>query len=141
MAETCLSRGVPAAHAPKLETSRRALIGGAGLAVVVAAVPAIASLPAHADVIAELDALDAITRALEANPRTTEDQWDAWQERQHTLYRRVEALPATRENVPVKVRAIRSIYLDEPAFHGADPAGSTDEALAQQIVRALAGEA
>lgn len=119
--------------------TRRSIMSAMAVAPIAISAPAAAVVaPANADLIAQLDAVDDMSRRLEADPAATEAQWAEWDKRQSRIYEKVAALPATAENVPAKLRALKSIYRDEVIFGDAED-GSTDVMLSRQIVRALAG--
>lgn len=126
--------------------SRRAILGAMAVAMPAATFAAVgnaverqderAGVDPNAAFIAELDAFDAWTLRLNSDKSATEDEWARWDVQMGKLYRRAEALPATRENVPAKMRAIRSICLEEP-LSDEDCDGDTTTKLAMHIVRAL----
>ena len=128
-------------------TTRRAVLGAFGAAVpasmFAAGCPAAgrpderSGIDPNAALVAELDAFDDWTRRLEANKLSTEQEWNDWHDQMHSLYRRVDALPPTRENVAVKVRAVRSIHLDEDMAVTDRADDDTVTRLAMHIVRAL----
>lgn len=119
--------------------TRRSIMSAMAIAPIAISAPAAAVVaPANADLIAQLDAVDDMSRRLEADPSATEAQWAEWDKRQSRIYEKVAALPSTAENVPAKLRALKSIYRDEVIFGDAED-GSTDVMLSRQIVRALAG--
>ncbi len=83
--------------------------GMAGVVAVGATLPVLASTSATASpYYAELDAIDAFTRALNAE-RHPESDWDRWEAWTNRVYREIEALPPTPENAKIKARAVWSI--------------------------------
>ena len=127
-------------------TSRRAILGALAIAMPAATVAAVghaverqderSGIDPNAGLIGELDSFDTWTRDLEASKTSTEEDWNRWRDQMEALYRRAEALAPTSENIPAKVRAVRSIVLDEP-LTDQDAGGDTVSKLAMHIVRAL----
>lgn len=130
-----------------LATSRHSIAGAMTVALPVAAFTAgghddeqrgalTTGSDANAAFEAELDAFDAWTLRLNGDESAAEEEWSRWHVQMDKLYRHAEALPPTRENVAAKMRAIRSICLEEP-LSDEDCEGDTTTKLAMHIVRAL----
>ena len=124
--------------------SRRAIFGGAGkiaIAGALATMPMVASATAGPSGLeAALDRHGAERASIIARSKAdtlSDAEGDAYYERGEVLYDRIEALPATSENVRIKVKAVRDIYDDKIEDFSSD-ADTTDHRLVRQILIALA---
>ena len=103
------------------------------LAVMQCSAPADAS---HAGLEAELARFSAVRAYLDGGG-ATDTEWAEWGDWQDRLYRRIEALPATAENVRIRALAIREMHHDSPELDDLFQNGTTDARLARQLIRSL----
>jgi hypothetical protein len=105
-----------------------------------AALPAIARVAtpvtAHAELFREANEVDRAGDAV----NQTDAAIDAWADMQDRFLARVEALPVSPENVPIRMRALRSLHpgADDIAEFGRQ-ADTTDVRLAFQILASMRG--
>lgn len=85
--------------------------------------------------LAELDAIDAFTRKLDAGDHP-QAEWDRWEEWTRRVYREIEALPCTPENARIKARAIWTITNGEVEDVVAE-SEATACRLARQVMTSL----
>lgn len=117
---------------------RRLLLTAALAAPVVAIAPAIASGTRASFYYAELDAIDALTARLEADPHT-DAEWDHWEQWTTRVWGEIEALPSTPENARIKARAVWSIINGD--LEALNEGQSTVCRMVRQMVTSSAGRA
>ena len=120
-----------------METSRRNLLGAiAGVPVAAAfgtiPLPAVAQ---HADLFAELDALDRETARI-ATSKHTDAEWDHWEAWTDRVWKQIEAMPPTPENTRLKARAVWSIVNGDVS--DINEGQSTCCRLVRQVITGLA---
>lgn len=122
--------------------SRRHLFGASAI-VVAASVPAVSATSAaldHSWFLIEAREVLRLTAAMNADPRD-DALGEEWDRRFEAFTNRIEALPLTPENAPIRALAIAVIHHDDPAleeFSDGDK-GPTDMRLARQMVLSLRG--
>jgi hypothetical protein len=105
------------------------------------ALGALAALPATAapDLATELQLLriaqDRLNQHTAANP-APDALWVEWEERHLSLMRRIEALPVTPANAPIKAKAVFDII--DGDLSALNEQNTTLERLLIQVIRALA---
>lgn len=88
----------------------------------------------HSEYFAELDAIDALGRELDAEHHS-ESVWDRWEERSIRVCSEIEALPATPGNAFIKSRAVWSIISSD--VDELNEGKSRCDRLVRQIVTSL----
>lgn len=112
---------------------RNLFAAGAAVAVIATPIAAQAVAPGHAWFIAEAREIIAMTALVNAG--AAEAYVDQWEARLNAFIARVEGLPISPDNAPIKALAIAVIQCEEPdEWEACDAA---DQRLAGQLVRCL----
>lgn len=122
--------------------SRRSMFG-ASAAAIIASVPvaSVASaVPDHSWFLAEAHNILRLTSAMNANPQD-DALGEEWDRRFEAFLTRIEALPLTPENAPIRALGIAVIHNDDPDLEefSEGSKGPTDMRLAGQMVLSLRG--